>query len=88
MEEQAPLRTAESDNWEFFVNLPEFDRERLSQREIPQAVHQRQGQRQRDTEPEPLESLCEKPVVSREPSAKPPADQRAGAAAQGTVVDE
>jgi pyruvate-ferredoxin/flavodoxin oxidoreductase len=30
MEMQAPLRQAESDNWEFFVGLPEFDRQRLS----------------------------------------------------------
>jgi pyruvate-ferredoxin/flavodoxin oxidoreductase len=30
MEAQAPLREAESKNWEFFVSLPEFNRERLS----------------------------------------------------------
>jgi pyruvate-ferredoxin/flavodoxin oxidoreductase len=30
MEMQAPLRQAESENWDFFVKLPEFDRGKLS----------------------------------------------------------
>ena len=30
MEEQQPLREPESRNWEFFLSLPEFDRQRLS----------------------------------------------------------
>jgi pyruvate-ferredoxin/flavodoxin oxidoreductase len=34
MELQAPLRAAESKNWEFFVSLPEFDRERLSHGQV------------------------------------------------------
>ena len=34
MEMQAPLRQAESDNWEFFLGLPEFDREKLSHAQV------------------------------------------------------
>jgi pyruvate-ferredoxin/flavodoxin oxidoreductase len=34
MEPQAPLREPESQNWEFFVSLPEFDRERLSHSQV------------------------------------------------------
>jgi pyruvate-ferredoxin/flavodoxin oxidoreductase len=37
MEPQAPLRAAESKNWEFFVSLPEFDRERLSHGQVKDA---------------------------------------------------
>jgi pyruvate-ferredoxin/flavodoxin oxidoreductase len=34
MELQAPLRQAESVNWEFFLKLPEFDRERISHSQV------------------------------------------------------
>ena len=34
MEMQAPLRQQESANWEFFLSLPEFDRERLSHTQV------------------------------------------------------
>jgi pyruvate-ferredoxin/flavodoxin oxidoreductase len=34
MEMQAPLRQQESANWEFFLSLPEFDRERISHTQV------------------------------------------------------
>jgi len=34
MQTQAPLREPESANWNFFANLPEFDRERLSHSQV------------------------------------------------------
>ena len=34
MESQPPLRAAESTNWNFFLGLPEFDRERLSHGQV------------------------------------------------------
>jgi pyruvate-ferredoxin/flavodoxin oxidoreductase len=34
MQEQAPLRAAEAANWEFFLGLPEFDREKLSVNQV------------------------------------------------------
>jgi pyruvate-ferredoxin/flavodoxin oxidoreductase len=34
MEEQAPLRAAEADNWDFFLGLPEFDRSKLSPTQV------------------------------------------------------
>ena len=34
MEPQAPLRDAESTHWNFFLNLPEFDRDRLSHGQV------------------------------------------------------
>jgi pyruvate-ferredoxin/flavodoxin oxidoreductase len=34
MEPQAPLRDKESINWEFFLSLPEFDRDRLSHNQV------------------------------------------------------
>ena len=34
MEPQAPLREPESRNWDFFVNLPDFDRERISHSQV------------------------------------------------------
>jgi len=34
MEMQAPLRETESVNWDFFVGLPEFDRERISHTQV------------------------------------------------------
>src|SRR5881227_3566008 len=34
MEMQAPLRQKESANWEFFLSLPEFDRERISHTQV------------------------------------------------------
>ena len=34
MEMQAPLREAEASNWDFFLSLPEFDRERLSHTQV------------------------------------------------------
>ena len=34
MEEQPPLRQAESVNWDFFLKLPEFDRERISHSQV------------------------------------------------------
>jgi pyruvate-ferredoxin/flavodoxin oxidoreductase len=34
MEEQVPLREAESRNWDFFTALPDFDRERLSHTQV------------------------------------------------------
>ena len=34
MEEQAPLRQPESQNWEFFLSLPEFDRQKLSHSQV------------------------------------------------------
>jgi len=34
MEAQAPLREPESRNWEFFLSLPEFDREKLSPSQV------------------------------------------------------
>jgi ferredoxin len=34
MEMQAPLRHQESANWEFFLSLPEFDRERISHTQV------------------------------------------------------
>ncbi|HKW65600.1 MAG TPA: pyruvate:ferredoxin (flavodoxin) oxidoreductase [Candidatus Acidoferrum sp.] len=34
MEMQAPLREAEAANWDFFLSLPEFDRERLSHTQV------------------------------------------------------
>jgi pyruvate-ferredoxin/flavodoxin oxidoreductase len=37
MEAQAPLRQAESENWEFFLSLPEFDRERISHSQVKDA---------------------------------------------------
>lgn len=37
MEAQAPLRQAESVNWEFFLALPEFDRERISHSQVKDA---------------------------------------------------
>ena len=37
MEAQAPLRQAESVNWEFFLSLPEFDRERISHSQVKDA---------------------------------------------------
>src|SRR5215472_7721585 len=37
MERQAPLREKESANWEFFLSLPEFDRERISHSQVKDA---------------------------------------------------
>jgi pyruvate-ferredoxin/flavodoxin oxidoreductase len=37
MEAQAPLRQQESVNWEFFLSLPEFDRERISHSQVKDA---------------------------------------------------
>jgi pyruvate-ferredoxin/flavodoxin oxidoreductase len=37
MEPQPPLREAESANWQFFVNLPDIDRERLSHAQVKDA---------------------------------------------------
>jgi pyruvate-ferredoxin/flavodoxin oxidoreductase len=37
MEPQPPLRKPESDNWEFFVHLPDFDRGRLSHTQVKDA---------------------------------------------------
>ncbi len=34
MEMQAPLRAQESANWDFFLSLPEFDRERISHTQV------------------------------------------------------
>jgi pyruvate-ferredoxin/flavodoxin oxidoreductase len=34
MEAQAPLREKESTNWDFFLSLPEFDRERISHTQV------------------------------------------------------
>jgi pyruvate-ferredoxin/flavodoxin oxidoreductase len=34
MEAQAPLRQPESENWEFFLGLPELDRERISHSQV------------------------------------------------------
>jgi len=34
MEPQAPLRRPESENWEFFLSLPEFNRDRLSHTQV------------------------------------------------------
>jgi pyruvate-ferredoxin/flavodoxin oxidoreductase len=34
MEEQAPLRQAESANWDFFLKLPDLDRERISHSQV------------------------------------------------------
>ena len=34
METQAPLRETEAANWDFFLSLPEFDRERLSHTQV------------------------------------------------------
>ncbi len=34
MEPQAPLRKAESENWDFFLSLPDFDRERISHSQV------------------------------------------------------
>jgi pyruvate-ferredoxin/flavodoxin oxidoreductase len=34
MEPQAPLREKESANWDFFLSLPEFDRERISHSQV------------------------------------------------------
>jgi len=34
MERQAPLRVQESTNWDFFLSLPEFDRERLAHTQV------------------------------------------------------
>ena len=34
MEEQTPLRKTEAANWEFFLALPEFDRERISHSQV------------------------------------------------------
>jgi len=34
MQEQAPLRDAERENWDFFLSLPEFDREKLSRTQV------------------------------------------------------
>ncbi|HEV2194653.1 MAG TPA: pyruvate:ferredoxin (flavodoxin) oxidoreductase [Candidatus Acidoferrum sp.] len=34
MEMQSPLREAEAANWDFFLSLPEFDRERLSHTQV------------------------------------------------------
>jgi len=34
MAEQAPLRENERENWEFFLSLPEFDRDRLSHTQV------------------------------------------------------
>jgi pyruvate-ferredoxin/flavodoxin oxidoreductase len=34
MEDQAPLRKPESANWEFFLSLPEFDRNKLSHTQV------------------------------------------------------
>jgi pyruvate-ferredoxin/flavodoxin oxidoreductase len=37
MEAQAPLRQPESANWEFFLSLPEFDRDRISHGQVKDA---------------------------------------------------
>ncbi|HEV2102916.1 MAG TPA: pyruvate:ferredoxin (flavodoxin) oxidoreductase [Candidatus Acidoferrum sp.] len=37
MEEQAPLRQPESVNWNFFLSLPEFDRQKLSHTQVKDA---------------------------------------------------
>ena len=37
MEMQAPLRENENKNWEFFLSLPEFDRERISHSQVKDA---------------------------------------------------
>jgi len=37
MEEQAPLRQPESQNWEFFLSLPEFDRQKISHSQVKDA---------------------------------------------------
>ncbi|MGD0908396.1 MAG: pyruvate:ferredoxin (flavodoxin) oxidoreductase [Candidatus Acidiferrales bacterium] len=34
MAEQAPLRQAESKNWDFFLSIPDFDRDRLSHSQV------------------------------------------------------
>jgi pyruvate-ferredoxin/flavodoxin oxidoreductase len=34
MEEQAPLRHIESKNWDFFLSIPDFDRDRLSHTQV------------------------------------------------------
>ena len=34
MEEQAPLRQPESRNWDFFLSLPDFDRNKLSHTQV------------------------------------------------------
>jgi pyruvate-ferredoxin/flavodoxin oxidoreductase len=34
MEPQTPLRKTESENWEFFLSLPDFDRERVSHSQV------------------------------------------------------
>ncbi len=34
MHEQAPLRAAEAANWDFFLSLPEFDRDKLSPNQV------------------------------------------------------
>ena len=34
MVDQAPLRESEAANWDFFLNLPEFDRTKLSQNQV------------------------------------------------------
>ena len=57
-------------------------------REVPQRIEQAKGQGQGDAQPQPLEALGEQPMAGGEPASQAPADQRAAAAAQGTVVDE
>ncbi len=37
MEAQAPLRQVENSNWDFFVKLPDFDRDRLSHTQVKDA---------------------------------------------------